>query len=299
MKKLSFFALCAFMVSSLTFTACEPEGDNTGDTTEVKLKDLTDYAEELAAKDSYTRDMVLVEQFTSVGCQYCPGGAAQLKASIEALANPKKVSWIAHHILSFGADKFNIEESSKMWSFVKAARAPAAMIDRKAKYIAAEKEEQIIFHPGYTTKAMLEEALAIESEGKVIIEHSFDPKTSVLKMNVMGVSNEAAPKLTVFLVEDGFSAKQADHDTQGYIDYTHNNVPRHYFTDWSGDAVTLDANKQFIQSYMFKVPAELSNLAVDASKVDIVAFISKPGITTEAATIINVARVDLIKATNE
>ena len=53
---------------------------------------------------------VLLEQFTTELCGYCPGGAARIKSVIEQPEFAGKVHWVAHHA-GFYTDSYTIPES--------------------------------------------------------------------------------------------------------------------------------------------------------------------------------------------
>ncbi len=195
MKKLSFYALCAFVVSSLSFTACG--GGNPGP------DETPNYDDELQIKDSYELKMLLIEQFTTENCGYCPGGAAKLKTAINGLEDPSKILWIAHHA-GFGTDFLTIKESTFVEAALNGNGAPMMAIARKER---AQGDGEMSFNPHMATTKMLEGFLVDDkvASANIVIDHTYDAESRLLIVNVLGVANEPL-RVHAMLTQNGIAS---------------------------------------------------------------------------------------------
>jgi hypothetical protein len=176
---------------------------------------------------------LLVEQFTGQACPNCPGGAKAMAEAIDKLADPNKAIWVAHH--TYYEDEFSLNESAVIAQILEANFAPACNINRVPRDYGMGTEE-LIWHPGYATKAILEAALVEPGLATIELDRTFNVADSTLTVVVKGNSLLEVTNVTVLVKQSGIVARQSS----GGNNYQHNNAPRAFLTEAKGDALTLD-----------------------------------------------------------
>ncbi len=77
--------------------------------------------------------------------------------------------------------------------------------------------------------------------------------------------------------------------------YTHNGVPRYYFTFQLGEELTIDATtKRFNKTFIYTIPEKIGTVDAIVEDMEIVAFVSKDAPIAEAP-VINATKVSVIK----
>ena len=212
------------------------------------------------------RNCVLVEQFTGQDCPNCPGGAKQMTASIEGMNNPEKAVWVAHH--TYYTDDFSLNESAVIASALSANFAPACNLNRIPRDYGTGTEE-LIWHPGYSTTKMLEEALAEPGLATIEMTRTYNAETRELTVEVKGRSIEKKAYITTIITQSGIEARQSGATGT----YTHNNAPRAFLTAGKGNVLELDADGNYSVEYTYTIPEKVGKFECLPENMAVVAFV--------------------------
>lgn len=208
--------------------------------------------------DKSYKGKLLMEQFTTEPCVFCPAGADFLKKFVRG---NKDIVWVSHHA-GYKTDSFTLDADLDLLPLFGAKTfAPAVMFGRAGDPPVKDLD--------YVYEEVFEEALAIPSFISLNLAGSFDAYSGTLKLDVSGdvihVLNDEL-RLSIYVVEDsikksgqaGFSGK-----------YTHNNVCRQAVTGSWGEPIGLKDGESFSRSYTTVLDA-----VWDPENVRIVAFIN-------------------------
>ena len=247
------------------------------------LSDLVVTAEEFNAVDEKTsdnkvkkslrvytetvpRNCLLVEQFTGQGCPNCPAGAKQMATVIDQMADPSKAIWVAHH--TYYTDDFSLDESGKIADALGANFAPACNINRVPRDYGQGKEE-LIWHPGYATKAILVEALNEPGLATIELNRTYNAETRELTVEVKGRSIETEAYITAIVTQSGIEASQSGATGM----YVHNNAPRAFLTAAKGDKLELDADGNYTVTFTYTIPDKVGKFECLPENMAVVAFV--------------------------
>lgn len=218
---------------------------------------------------------MLLEQFTTLQCTFCPRGQKVL----ETLAGKRSnVVWVAHHT-GYGSDQFTIQASEDLYNYG-ITSAPRAMFDRSM--LSVSENSRPAFGIGYNLNDGVQylsepftEVLNRPAFVSVGIESSYDAASRRLSLKVSGERNKLFSKLygssnlTVYLVEDSLVSRRPQ--TGGTpADTIHNHVVREALTASLGNAIVWDGDS-YSQEFDTTLPADYN---VDNLKV--VAFVHRP-----------------------
>lgn len=215
---------------------------------------------------------VLLEQFTTEKCGYCPPGAARIKSVIEQPEFKGKVHWVAHHA-GFYTDAYTIPESESYLRLygTGGTYAPAMMLDRTVLTGSAP-----VMDVGYEAEITkyFREALNIPTTITVDITQANTIATDrKVKITAHGVDKSGTPStedlyVVIFLLENGITTNSQS--GTGGTTYTHNNLIRDVLGDnAAGTKIEWNGN-----AYSVTVEATLPE-AWNAEKMDVVAFVAK------------------------
>ena len=228
----------------------------------------------------FTRQMRLVEQFTSTGCTWCPTGSRALQALCDMRGD---IAWVGVHVL-FGSptDPFTSSQNDSIANFEHCTGYPEGSFDRT---VGVEDPGEVCGVLSYTSptggaqifNAFLESISdAAPSWATVNINSTFDEATREAKITISGdlvpsfdeiMGSDA--KLTVYITENNLVAAQIDQGTV-VSDYVHNNVLRKVLGSVKG--VTLQKNgNTYTNEFTYTIPATWKE-----NDLNIVAFISRP-----------------------
>ena len=231
-----------------------------------KSKDNTSKKSLRVYTETVPRNCLLVEQFTGQACPNCPGGAKAMAAAIDQLADPNKAIWVAHH--TYYTDDFSLEESAVIANVLQANFAPACNINRVPRDYGLGTEE-LIWHPGYATKAILEAALVEPGLATIEMNRTFNAETRELTVEVKGRSIEKTAYITAIVTQSGIEAKQSG--ATGL--YVHNNAPRAFLTAAKGDKLELDADGNYTVTYTYTIPEKVGTFECLPENMAVVAFV--------------------------
>ena len=228
---------------------------------------------------------VLLEQFTTEQCVYCPSGSTRIKSILNKPENINRVFWIAHHA-GFYTDSYTISASSSYLRFFGSAGtyAPAMMLDRT---VFDELNMGGVPVTGVGSEAEIENyvstALSIPAFITVDISQNNPTVIADNKVNITvsgeykGILPSGDLYVFVYLSEDGLTTT-----TQSGFSgvYTHNNVIRVSLGGTSGKKITWNGNKYSINF------TETLNSTWKKENMNVTAFVAKN--YTEAITNVNI-----------
>jgi len=229
----------------------------------------------------FTRQMRLVEQFTSTYCTYCPRGSAVLSLLSDMRGD---VAWVAVHQNMGNTDVFRTIQCDTIADYQGCTGYPEGSFDRT---LGSDPEDPNSMCPslGYTSTSygaelfnnFLESSVFEDpSWASVHINSTYDAET---RKAVITVEGELVPgyegimgadsRLTVYITEDNLVAPQYNNGTWDN-NYVHNNVLREALGSAMGVALNKTDN-----GYKNEFVVDIPNAWV-ADNLNIVAFISRP-----------------------
>lgn len=241
-------------------------------------------------KTTYNRTAIYVDQFTSQDCPNCPAGEQTLQAAVEAMANPQAYAWVTHHV-GYREDIFTIEASRELLKTFKVAGAPSMLLNRMQQ----PGRSDLDFHPGYSTSAMLETALAFPSFASLNIVRNYNETTRELTLTVSGETGQPQLNMNVYLIQNKMIARQSN----GGDNYSHEHVVRANIAGLVGVDVTPAGDGTYTKTFTYAVPAKVDNLDVVAANTEICVTVGKQNVADQMDNMIyNAARIALVGSTS-
>ncbi len=179
--------------------------------------------------DAQEKHHLVLEQFTTENCGYCPGSIPTITGAINSMTDTAQISWISHHA-GFGTDFLTVPESAELTLLYRIGNsgtfAPAFMLNRTkfggkvVQGVTAAKIKQI------ATSVMNKPEQVIAALADT--DMSYDVASRTLKVKLSAVVTEAYTGgedlyLNVALTEDNVKAKNQSGAGPNYI---HNHVLR-------------------------------------------------------------------------
>lgn len=213
------------------------------------------------SKQTFTRKVV-IEQFTTANCGWCPYGAERITQATNSSTN---IVWIKFHA-GFGTDALTNDIAETMTMFYGGSTyAPAMMVDR-THFDATEPGPVMSVGNVSEIRGVLSKAKAVPTYCKVLTpEVSYNADTRHLSGTVSGrfgdqVYNENT-RLVVYLIEDSIFMEQHDYQngsqSNSYaVDYWHMGTVRDTITSLWGEPLTVDEsnNKSFSYTIDYTLP---------------------------------------------
>lgn len=206
---------------------------------------------------AFTRK-ILLEQFTTALCGYCPAGAERLRSATDGNNN---VVWLRYHA-GYGTDDLTNDIAQTMTRFYGGSTfAPAMMVDRT--HFDSSR-------PGPVTSVgqvsdihlLLDQAKSVKTYCKVQTPKvKFNADTRSLECTVTGrFSDEvysSSTRLQILLVEDSIYMSQSDYGVGQWVNYWHLGVVRDTLTPmWGMELeVSSDANRNFSHTVTYTLPS--------------------------------------------
>lgn len=224
-----------------------------------------------AFDNGFSRQMRLVEQFTSTGCTYCPQGSA----NIQELCNMRNdIAWVAIHENMGNTDPFRTAQTDSITSYQGIDGFPEGTFDRTAGISSANSVYAVLTAlPASTMSTFLDQVAETPSWATVNVNSTYDAAT---RQAVITIDGELVPdfdelmgtdsKLTVYITEDGLVAPQVS----GGNDYVHNNVLRQAIGSIKGVNIKRTGNT-YKNEFTVNIPTTWN-----ADNLSIVAFIGRP-----------------------
>jgi hypothetical protein len=251
------------------------EADNT-----VK-KTLSVYSETVA------RNCIYIEQFTGQDCPNCPGGSKAMSEAIAKMTNPNAAVWVAHH--TYGTDQFTINGSLSIANYLYVNAAPQCNINRLPMDYGMGVEE-LIWHPGYATKAILERALNEPGLATIELSRTYNAETRELAVEVKGRAIEKDAYITAIVTQSGIVARQSGATGE----YVHNNAPRAFLTAPKGDKLELDAEGNYTVTYTYTIPATVGSFECLPENMDVAVLVHGNISDPESRLVYNADQVSVV-----
>ncbi len=184
---------------------------------------------------------VLIEQFTTGKCQYCPGGAERIAS---AVGNSTNVVWIKHHA-GFSEDDLTNDIHRTMLCFYNGSTyAPAVMFDRRH----LSDDPGPVMSVGYVSdlRNFISQAKNEPCYTKILpLATAYDPATRRLRVSVSGRFGDAGiynpdVRMILFLVEDSIYMAQSVAGQGMVSDFLHMGTVRDTLTPMWGADLTME-----------------------------------------------------------
>ncbi len=263
--ELTFISLLTDKTSqALPITVSVSFADNTED------ESLADNSKELQYgiyEESFAKQTVLLEEFTSESCGWCPYGAYRIQTAIQESNYSDDVIWICHHE-GYGVDWLTIDESTEYTAlFGGSTFAPAWMINRNQKY--SDENYAAFSIPEISDiQDILGQAIQSACFVKVDVNNTYAEGALNINVNVQKSSDFDIqcpnPRLTVFIVEDSIPSKRQKSYNNNSISFHHNAIRNVVSNIW-GDKINW-SDDTYEQAYHFDIPSDynIGNIKVIA-----------------------------------
>ncbi len=229
----------------------------------------------------------LLEHFTTGKCVWCPYGHQRLSAAIEGMED--KIVWVSHHI-GYYTDEMTLNESNQIGNMFGLGGAPMMMLDRNAEF--AIESTTAIGSVGDVDQ--IRDAFTASSSTPAYVSIaldnlSYDPQSRQLTVTVSGnfvQSYEGAtPHITLWTIEDGIIAAQADAYQGTLTNYEHNHVLRSLVDGIWGEETGITnttAGSTFSRTFNYTLPNHIR-----ANKCRLVAFVNEFGTGANNRKVLN------------
>lgn len=213
------------------------------------------YAQE-STMQTFNRN-ILLEQFTTVNCGWCPSGADRITSGIGTSTN---IIWIKHHA-GFGEDFLTNDIHRAMLAFYNGSTfAPAMMVDR-TRFDESKPGPVGSVGEASDIRGIFGQAKAVPTYCKVLpINPEYNTETRELSGIVQGrfgdrVWNENT-RITIFLIEDEIVGEQHDYTSHGnWTNYVHQGTVRAAITNMWGDQLAVnDEDMNFVHPFQYTLP---------------------------------------------
>lgn len=236
----------------------------------IKDNTVTFAGQRIYNDKGYTRNAIIVEQFTGQKCGNCPGGAAGMKKAIEGLPDEDegRVAWVAHHS-GYGKDQFTLDESDQIATFLSVPGAPYCNINRMEQTLGSGELPMLLWHPKSAKTQML--ALLLDEPGSASLEvkSQYNSSSRTFTVTLSGKTSEADAYLTAIITQSGIVAEQSG----AGIDYEHNHAPRKFLTPAIGEKLELGADGSFSKEYTYTIPEKVGSFDCVPEDMDLVVYL--------------------------
>ena len=230
--------------------------------------------------NGFSRQMRLVEQFTSTYCRYCPLGSAALAALSDMRGD---IAWVGVHQNMGGTDVFRTLQCDSIADYQNVDGYPEGSFDRtigcnpdNANLVWTVLSYNDANYGAGEFNNFLNSIAEEPSWATVNVNSTYDAST---RKAVITIDGELVPnyedfmgsdsKLTVYLTEDGLVAPQYNSSAWVY-DYVHNGVLRQALVSVKGVDLNKNGNT-YKNEFTVDIPTEWV-----AENLNVVAFISRP-----------------------
>ena len=232
-------------------------------------------------ENGFDRQMHLIEQFTSTYCTYCPLGNSMLSILTSMRDD---IAWVGiHGNMQSGTDPMSTAQGDTIMAYQGGDSYPSGSFDRSTGW---EDDVNIVTGLGYYEQYHQQVAQAISeffdylaeapSFATININSTYDAGT---RQAVITIDGEITPdfdemmgadsKLTVYITEDGITARQLNQGTW-VSNYVHNGVFRVALNSAMGNNLSRNGNT-YKNEFTYTIPSSWN-----AENLNVVAFISRP-----------------------
>ena len=232
-------------------------------------------------ENGFDRQMHLIEQFTSTYCTYCPLGNSMLSILTSMRDD---IAWVGiHGNMQSGNDPMSTVQGDTIMAYQGADSYPSGSFDRSTGW---EDDVNIVTGLGYYEQYHQQVAAELgqffdylaeaPSFATININSTYDAGT---RQAVITIDGEITPdfdemmgadsKLTVYITEDGITARQLNQGTW-VSNYVHNGVFRVALNSAMGNNLSRNGNT-YKNEFTYTIPSSWN-----AENLNVVAFISRP-----------------------
>ena len=228
----------------------------------------------------FDHQMHLLEQFTSTYCTWCPLGISMIQVLMSLRDD---IAWVGIHGNMGGTDPMRTLQCDSIMAYQGSDSYPSGSFDRSTGW---ESDDAIITGLGYDQvyhsqiaaelSAFYDHLAETPSFATLNINSTYDADTRQVSITIDG---EVAPyfdllmgsdsKLTVYITEDGVTARQLNQGTW-VNNFVHNGVLRRAVNSIKGSNLNRDGDT-YKNEFTYTIPT-----AWKAENLNIVAFISRP-----------------------
>lgn len=236
-------------------------------------------------EDGFERNTILIEEFTSQLCGYCPDAGDVLHRSINGLADPSKATLVCHHPGGGFLDDFTTEGDVSLLSYFPISGYPSCAVDRM------KKDGELCWHPGTSTSSMLQRLADIPANASLEMDVTYADET--VTVTCSGNSYKKNSYITIMLCQDSIVGSQSGRGA----DYVHNNVVRAYLTSPLGDKLNVAEDGSYTYTVTYPMPSSITGkkgkaVATDPSNMFVVSAIHG-AVGKNLGAVHNAARADL------
>ncbi len=252
--------------------------------------------------ENFTSPTLLLEEFTSESCGWCPYGAYRIHTAIEESELQKDAIWVCHHE-GYGVDWLTVDASTEYTALYGGNTfAPAWMLNRDQKYA---DEPYPVFGIGEVdeVKTILNEAMQNPCFVKLNVSNTYADGmlTTQICAEKSPVFDVQCPKayLSVYLVEDSIRAKKQKTYDSHTISY-HHNALRDVLTPIWGEPLSWKG-QEAANTYTFQIPDEynIDNLSIVAFVHEMNDDVNQRRIYNAAQASVQIAVADAIRTNAE
>lgn len=211
-------------------------------------------------KQTFTRK-ILIEQFTTAQCGYCPAGADRIHSVVDGNNN---IIWIKHHA-GFGTDNLtnNIHEALTIF-YGGSTFAPAMMLDR-TRFNTSDAGPVGNVGNASAIRALVAQAKEVPTYCKIYTPTvAYNPDTRQVSGTISGRFGDEVwtdrTRIVIFVVEDSIFMQQHDYyngvSSNSYnVDYWHMGTVRDAITNMWGDTFSVEgSNMEFSIPFTYTLP---------------------------------------------
>lgn len=253
---------------TVTVVALNPDGDSTAQPASLTVA-LPVYDNSKAVQRN-----VLLEQFTTINCVYCPGGHDRIH---QAINGRNDVVWVCHHA-GYGTDSLTISASTTLLGLYGGSTwAPAMTLDRTRMDESKPGCVMNVASSAASIRQQVNQAAAVPAfiEMNIAVDYAANDPAGPIEAICPRVWGRFTadldipnPRLSLFLIEDSIIGNQTG--ASGL--YQHDYVIRQCVSDVWGDANIIKSTKEdstFWHAYYIPV-----NPKYRLHKCRLVAFVS-------------------------
>ncbi len=194
--------------------------------------------------DDTNKRKQLVEMFTAESAGYCPNGTRQIYNAISGKENQYV---ILNYYYGSIYENYTGDTINDFAEEIGVKQLPSMMLNRQEWVTEDDQEDEDgdqLFHPYYF--ADLTSETSSTATATIKINCTYEPATRTVKAVVSGkrLNEQQSLSLTAIIKESGLHSEQVDYlgTWEGWKDYNHCNVVRHFFTSYKGDTLDFSGN---------------------------------------------------------
>ena len=272
MKKTFRIIGLALVATALCLTGCskdEEEEEEEGD------------AVSISAPTQVQNRNALVEEFTGVGCQFCPDGHDRVSALMRD--NPGRAFGINVHTGMY-ASRYTTEFGTALDDQADVGGYPAGTVNRHVFQGLSQRSGTAMSRGGFVNAAsqIMAQTSCANIAAKATINQSSRQLTVEVAVYYTSESAQSTNYINVALLQDSIWGPQSINqnlDPEQYDPvtgkYCHQHMLRHLVTGQWGDAISVSTGKQITKKYTYTIPEKISDEDVILKHLDVIVFLAE------------------------